>query len=221
VIHPTYELYSAHCALLPAFFLGYLNRSHGAPLRVDPATLPATIVTISQTHSATAIDTAHGVGVLIPLMMTPLNGPLVDVLRMFGEFNHTYFGGHDGMMPDEELLERMLDVFDVKYPHCRPMRQEIAAAYPKLVYPEWDLTEDARSSLSGLLAHFVDLPPIEDGSTSALIRFAGSLQDVVMGWPCINRNDFPSCSIVTGDLIEEARASLPEFASYLLWENSD
>lgn len=227
------------CPLLPALFIGAVSRRNiqKLPTPEEFALYPDYIVGISHKYEGHAIQSASGVGLLLPLGVSPLNGPLVDVLRIFSGWNTDYFGVSDAARARNEkegtpytwstriAWETILAVLELKHPNLKGLKKDF---YPKFRYVgggAWDpLTEESRNNLNELIARFVKLPPVAEGSVEALIEFESTIEQSVMGWPCLSRKNPASCyPVVAEESLEALKTHLANFqiSSFLLWENSD
>ncbi len=226
--------------MLPALFIGAVSRDRTIqklPTHEEFAHFPDYIVGISHQYAGHGIQGATGVGLLLPLGVSPLNGPLVDVLRIFSEWNTDYFGvgdsararnekeGAPGTWSTRFAWEAILVALESKYPTLKGLSRDFYSKFRYVGGGASDpLTQESRSNLNELIARFAKLPPVAEGSVEALIEFESSIEQAVMGWPCLSRKNPASCyPVVAEESLEALKTHLAhsQISSFLLWENSD
>lgn len=191
---------------------------------LDLAGFPDYIVGISHDYAGHSINTASGVGLLMPLGVSPINGPAVDVLRIFSEWNTEYFG-LTGSTNTKLTWEAILTKLEFKYPQLKGLGQDFYSKFRDVGGGGWDpLSAESRGNLNKLLARFVKLPAIAEGSIEALVEFESTIEQTVMSWPCLSRKNPASCyPVVAPESLDALKNRLSNFriSSFLLWENSD
>lgn len=213
-------LNSDRCALLPALFVGEMCESVQ-----DDSPVPGWITRIVHQYGGHGFSGAYGTGILLPLAMTPLNGPLVDILRLFGEYFDEYFGvvpGIKGIDAYGDLDGLSLQCLLRKYPDLHPIRKELAELQGWF-RANWDpLDDETRRRMEDLIGRFAKFPRIAGGKT-AMIEFSENIDEIIEGWLHFERELFPCFQIVTLEKLVKLRAVLPKenVKSFLLWENSD